>query len=106
MLFTFKSASIGNLIMHEKSGKEILALLGKNPEDQRGIITVDQLPSAILTLQAAVSADKAMMHQTTTQTNELEPSDNQTVSLSQRAVPFIEMLECALEDKEPVVWGV
>jgi hypothetical protein len=106
MLFTFKSASIGNLIMHEKSGKEMLVLLGKNPEDQRGIITVDQLSSAISTLQAAVSAEKAMMSQTAPQTNENKHSDNQTISLSQRAVPFIEMLERALGDKEPVIWGV
>jgi len=106
MLFTFKSASIGNLIMHEKSGKEILALLGKNPEDQRGIITVEQLPAAIATLQAAVGADKAEQPDTEAQASETEAADNLAVSLSQRAVPFIEMLERALKDNEPVVWGV
>jgi len=106
MLFTFKSASIGNLIMHEKSGKEILALLGKNPEDQRGIITVEQLPAAIAALQAAVGADKARQPGTDVQMSENEAADNQAVSLLQRAVPFIEMLERALKDNEPVVWGV
>lgn len=51
MLITFKSANNADLIMLEASGKEILALLGKNPEDTRGIITVEQLPEAISILQ-------------------------------------------------------
>ena len=35
MLVTLKSAASGDLIMFEKNGKEILALLGKDPEEAR-----------------------------------------------------------------------
>lgn len=106
MLFTFKSATNADLIMHEKSGKEILALLGKSPEDARGIITIEQLPAAISTLHTAIAADKARQPEPESSLSESAAGDEPPVSLSQRAVPFVEMLERALKDSEPVVWGV
>ena len=51
MLFTFKSPSGADLLMFDKNAREILSLLGKNPDDSRGIILVEQLPAAIATLQ-------------------------------------------------------
>lgn len=106
MLYTFKSATNADLIMHEKSGKELLALLGKNPEDPRGIITVEQLPGAIATLQNAVVADKARLLETAPSQSKNETDDEPPVSLAQRATPFIELLESAVKAGEPVIWGV
>lgn len=106
MLFTFKSATSADLIMHEKSGKEILALLGKNPEEARGIVTVEQLPVAISTLQTAMAVDKARQPAASTKQGNTEPDDDDPVSLSQRAAPFVELLERAVKTGEPVVWGV
>jgi hypothetical protein len=106
MLFTFQSATNGGLMMFEKNGKDILALLGKDPEDARGIITVEQLPAAISALQTALRADKARRPEKNSNASETEFADDQSVSQYRRAVPFIEMLERALKDREPVVWGV
>jgi len=106
MLYTFKSATNADLIMHEKSGKEILALLGKNTEDPRGIITVEQLPGAIATLQNAVVTDKARQLETAPSQSKNDTDDEQPVSLAQRATPFIELLEGAVKAGEPVIWGV
>ena len=106
MLFIFKSATNADLIMHEKSGKEILALLGKSPEDVRGIITVEQLPGAITTLQKTIVADKARPQETASSQNASEADGEPPVSLAQRATPFIKMLERAVKAGEPVVWGV
>ncbi len=106
MLFTFKSATNADLIMHEKSAKEILALLGKSPEDARGIITVEQLPGAIATLQKAVVADKAKPQEPASNASKTEADDERPVSLAQRAAPFVDMLERAANAGEPVVWGV
>jgi hypothetical protein len=106
MLFTFKSATNADLIMHEKSGKEILALLGKSPEDARGIITVEQLTAAIATLQTAMAVDKARPQETTASSSKNETDDEPPVSLAQRATPFIDMLERAVKAGEPVIWGV
>lgn len=106
MLFTFKSATNADLIMHEKSGKEILALLGKSPDDARGIITVEQLPEAIATLRKAIVADKATPRDTAASPSKNETDDEPPVSLAQRAAPFVDMLERAVKACEPVVWGV
>lgn len=107
MLFTFKSAPSADLIMHGNNGKEILALLGKCPDDARGIITVEQLPAAISTLQRAIEADKANMpEQDEAASSENAPDAEPQVCLAQRAVPFIEMLKRAEKAGEPVVWGV
>jgi len=106
MLFTFKSANNADLMMHETSAKEILALLGKSPEDARGIITVEQLPTAISTLQKAIAADKTRQPRQEPSRSESAGGDEPPVSLFQHAVPFVDMLERALKDGEPVVWGV
>lgn len=106
MLFTFKSAASADLIMHEMSGKKILAVLGKHPDDTRGIITVEQLPGAISTLQTAIAVDKAKVPETIPSQRNNEGDDELAVSLAQRALPFIEMLESAVKAGEPIVWGV
>lgn len=106
MLFIFKSATSANLIMHERNGKEILALLGKSPDDTRGIITAEQLPAAIAALREAVQADRAKPPAREAEAHASETDAEQPVSLSQRALPFIEMLERAAREGEPVVWGV
>lgn len=106
MLFTFKSATNADLIMHEKSGKEILALLGKSPEDARGIFTVEQLTAAIATLQTAMAADKAKPSETASSPSKNEMDDEPPVSLAQRAAPFVDMLERAVKAGQPVTWGV
>jgi len=106
MLFTFKSATNANLIMHEKSGKEILALLNKNTDETRGVITIEELPAAIVILQSAMAADKARQQETAANSSNSEAGDEPPVSLPQRAAPFIEMLERAVIAGKPVLWGV
>ncbi|MBS1138639.1 MAG: hypothetical protein H6R13_92 [Proteobacteria bacterium] len=106
MLVTFKSANNADLIMHEKSAREILALLGKSQDDARGIITVEQLPEAISTLQKSIVADKASPQKIAASPSKNETDDEPPVSLTQRATPFVEMLERAVKAGEPVVWGV
>ena len=106
MLFTFKSAACADLIMHEKNGKEILALLGKNPEETRGIITVEQLPVAIATLRNAIVTDRANLRMPDDDADSFDPASEQAVRLPQRALPFVDMLECAAKEGKAVVWGV
>lgn len=106
MLFIFKSATNGDLIMHEENGKEILALLGKVTEEARGIITVEQLPGAIVTLQKAIVAAKGRPQDTAPKQSNTGADDEPPIGLAQRAAPFIEMLERAVKAGEPVVWGV
>ena len=110
MLIIFKSPASGDVIMFEKNGKEMLSVLGKDPADAKGIITVDQLPGAITTLRGAIDADKA---HAAAPADEADADDDAEarpagggVSFFQRAVPLLELLERSLKDKVPVTWGV
>ncbi len=107
MLIIFKSPASGDVIMFEKNGKEMLTVLGKDPSDPKGIVTVEQLPAAITTLKAAIEADKAKKAEQPDDDKADEPkTPGGVVSFFQRAVPLLELLERSLKDKVPVTWGV
>jgi hypothetical protein len=88
--------------MFENNGKEMLTVLGKNPNDVKGIITVEQLPDAVTTLKAAIKADEAILREPT----DYEAEAGGSVHLFQRALPLLELLERSLTDKTPVTWGI
>jgi len=108
MLIIFKSPASGDVIMFEKNGKEMLSVLGKDPADAKGIVTVEQLPGAIAAVRAGIDADKTRLAESAPATE--EDSDAKPagggVSFFQRAVPLLELLERSLKDKVPVTWGV
>lgn len=106
MLVTFKSTASGDLFMFEKNGKELLTLLGKDPEAVHGVVTVNQLPAVITTLRAAIAADKARQASLAVDEKEEESGVDRKVCLFQRAVPLLEMLERSLAERQPVTWGV
>ena len=112
MLVTFKSAASADVIMFDGPAKELIAVLGKDPEDAKGIVTVEQLPQAIERLRAAIEADKVRQASRDAEREEQEAGEQgktgmaAPVGLAQRAWPLLDMLECALKDRVPVVWGV
>ncbi|MBX3684520.1 MAG: DUF1840 domain-containing protein [Rhodocyclaceae bacterium] len=107
MLIIFKSPASGDVIMFEKNGKEMLEIIGKDRNDAKGIVTVEQLPAAIGKLKAAVQEDKARQAEQDGANPDVDPRTGvQLISLAQRAVPLIELMEYSLRDKVPVTWGV
>ena len=54
MLYTFKSKATANLIMLQANGTRLLQIIGKDPAAQ-GIVLPDQMPAALLALEAAVA---------------------------------------------------
>lgn len=112
MLVTFKSAASADVIMFGDPAKELIAMLGKDPEDAKGIVTVEQLPQAIEKLRAAIEADKARRALRDAEREEQEAEEQgktgmaAPVGLAQRAWPLLDMLESALKEGVPVVWGV
>ena len=108
MLIIFKSPASGDVIMFEKNGKEMLSVLGKDPADAKGIVTVEQLPGAIAAVRAAIDADKTRLAESVPATEDdgdAKPAGG-GVSFFQRAVPLLDLLERSLKDKVPVTWGV
>jgi hypothetical protein len=113
MIVTFKSAACADVIYFGDVAKRMMELMGKDMSE-KGIVTVEQMPAAIARLKAAIAEDKAR-HKAHMQDDgdgevktEAAPdgSARPYVSLTQRAVPLLAMLEESLGEKKPVVWGV
>lgn len=104
MLLTFKSSASADVVTFEENAKQILSVIGNGLSAAQGTITVEQLPAAISKIKAAMASDKLTPQQQ--KSHEEEAESGQNVSFSQRALPFLELLESALEEEKPIVWGV
>jgi Domain of unknown function (DUF1840) len=107
MLYKFKSKAAGDLIMLEATGRKVLQAFGKEPGAQ-GIIEVTQMVQAIAALRQAVlceEADLKAAQDAAIAKGEVPPRAPE-VSLRQKAVPFIDMLQRCLKEEQPIVWGV
>ncbi len=97
MLYRFKSKNMGDVVMLEGCGRQVLGIIGKDPS-RTGIILLDQMPAAIKALEAAIALEDS------------GDIDNDTVAegvgLHQRAKPFVDMLRWNIADGHDVVWGV
>ena len=119
MLYKFKSRSTADLILLEPHGRRLLQIIGKAP-GAKGVGTGAQSRAAVAAVEAAVRDDGrrtataqeqakaqiAAAHAAGEDTDDaLAKDDSQTVSLRQRAAPFIEMLRRSLAGGHDVVWG-
>ena len=98
MIYKFKSAVTGDLIMLGPQGEHMLHLIGHAPAAQ-GIIEAAAMPAAIAALQAAIDADSQPAA-------DADGTAARPVGLRQRLWPVIEMLRRCQAAHEPVVWGV
>lgn len=107
MIYKFKSKADGDLIMLEPQGRRVLEIIGKDAGAQ-GIITAAQIPGAIRALEAAIAHEEAMKK--AAGADGAEPQDGQpstdSISLRQRAKPFVDMLRRCEAAQVDVVWGV
>lgn len=109
-IVTFKSAACADLIYFGDVARCLMELMGKEAA-AKGIVTVEQLPEAIARIEAAIEADQAEhLRQVRDEETETE-TDGQDgtrprVSLTQRALPLLALLEESLAERKPVVWGV
>lgn len=108
MPLTFKSQATGNLVMVQAHARALLHVLGKAAEGP-GILLPDDMPAALATLmalpdqqspQAAPPADEA-----DAQPPVEAPFPDEAVSLRKRAWPLIRMIEQAMHESKPIVWG-
>jgi thiamine pyrophosphate-dependent acetolactate synthase large subunit-like protein len=110
MLYKFKSKVTGDIIMLEPQGRQILTIWGRDAAslEQPGILLPADIPAALEALNAAVAQDEAKRTQAARAAQE-EPDNTaqpQGVSLRQRAVPLIDMLQRSLKEDKEIVWGV
>jgi Domain of unknown function (DUF1840) len=108
MIYEFKSKATGNLIMTQGVGDAVLQAMGKTIS-AKGIITVGEMPAAISALKAAVQIDKSRnVANVPAATSKQDDGNDQEpiITLSQRALPMLEMLHKALLGQQDIVWGV
>ena len=106
MIVTFQSQAAGDVIMFGEVAQQMMKIMGKDTT-AKGIVTLEQLPDAIARLQAAVAADKAQRGGAMRPQADAKEDGvaQEPISMAQRAVPLIELLERSLRKNKPVVWG-
>ncbi len=107
MLYKFKSKAAGDLIMLEPNGRRVLEIIGKDP-GPKGIIETQQMPAAVQALEAAIVKEEAEQQAVIDEAraNGEVPPTFAEVSLRQRALPFIDMLQRCQKAGADIVWGV
>lgn len=101
MLYKFKSAASGDLIMLAANGDELMRVLGRDPAPS-GIIEVEAMAEAINAIKAAVATAEAPVEKSDDDDLDKQPR----VGPRQRLWPMVSMLERSLAESVPVVWGV
>lgn len=106
MLITFKSKAAADVLMYQQHAEPILHLLGKLSE--RGVISADEMPDAILKLEAEIARQKSMHVAKPDTEDEYVSHDQamQSVGFSVRAFPLLEMMRAAKRDQSLIMWGV
>jgi hypothetical protein len=94
-------------MMFDKVAQRMMEIMGKEVA-ARGVVTVEQMPECIARLKAAIAEDRARA-QPRDEEADAEAGRtgvNAPVSLAQRALPLVELLERSLRAEKPVLWGV
>ena len=87
--------------------QKIFDIIGKPLED-KGVFLLEQIPTAIAKLEAAIAQDLELRKASANDENETssEKALAKSDRLGQRAFPFINLLKEALANNEMVIWGV
>lgn len=106
MLITFKSKAAADVLMYQQHAEPILHLLGKLSE--RGVISADEMPDAILKLEAEIARQKSTHVAKPAIEDEHVSHDQsmQSVGFAVRAFPLLEMMRAAKRDHSLIMWGV
>lgn len=115
MLVTFKSQATDDLVMLGQHAEALLKLLGKTATAP-GTLTVADMPAALQRLhELHDTRDAVPPHPPSApQGEDDEPVSeappplfiDEPVSLRQRAAPLVRMIEQAMAEGKPIVWGV
>jgi hypothetical protein len=115
MAYTFQSRATADLIMLKAPAEHILKLLDK-PLGEPGIVTLEQIPQVLDLLARAVADDEARRQALQEEIkNSSDEASTQAaaasaelgaVSLRQRIVPLVDMLQRSAAEGKPVTWKV
>lgn len=109
-MYRFKSRATSDLLMHEAVGKQLLSLLGKDPEGA-GVIVWQDMANARRVLMEAAQAEAQAQDAAPEEADANEDAweaaqQGQGIRLAQRIVPFLEALKRCEAAQVDLVWGV
>lgn len=110
MLYIFKSRDCADIIMLEPNGRRLLEIIGKEPA-AKGIITPQQMPSAVLAMRQAIDAEEQAFRDARRPGIQVPSQDTDSasapgVTLKQRLLPMIEMMGRCAKAQRDITWGV
>ncbi len=101
MLITFKTRAYADVTMFGEVALKLIKLMGRR-ETVPSAIESEDIPQALKMLRAGIAADDAAAKE-----DEAEDNDDETeelVSVHNRALPLIELLQTAHKENVPVMW--
>ena len=108
MLYKFKSKVTSDVIMLEPNGRQILQIWGKweDGAPAKGILLPEDMPAAKAALEAAIAQEEAQRAQAALEA-QARGEDTQVagISLRQRAMPLLDMMQRSLKAQKEIVWG-
>lgn len=114
MLYKFKSRAAPDLIMLEADGRRVLTLMTGAP-DAKGILPWARMPEALQRLEQAVRAEEEarkilqeryQQGQASEEEMAQAERERESVRLSQRVQPIMQMLKRCMAEEADLVWGV
>ena len=100
MLVTFSSPAYANITMFGDVALHLLKLMGRS-NAVPGALLAEDIPAALQQLEIAVKADR---HSPEPEQSTVDMDEETAVSLSQRALPLIELLKASAEEECNVMW--
>lgn len=101
MLVTFRTKYYPNITMFGDVAKSLLKAMGQSG-NVPGAIQPEDIPQALHKLKESLLAAETCQEAGKEVPD--EDADEQPVTLDQRAIPLIELLESAIREQEHVVW--
>ncbi len=109
MIYEFKSRATGTVVTTQAVAERILQIIGKSTPS-KGVILPEQMPAAIDALKRAIDTEAQSGSNPRSVDGAHDELDNEpsepSVSLAQRAFPFLEMLREAYAARKEITWGV
>jgi hypothetical protein len=110
MLYRFKSHATAELTLLQPAAEQLLRIVGKAPAAQ-GLIRPEEVLPAIAALEQAIATEGRSHATASSQDTHLAPhvqlelEVEPSITLAQRASPFIQMLREAAAENVPVTWA-
>ncbi len=116
-IVTFRSQAAGEVFMFRETAEKIFKLIGK-PLGVQGVLTPEEFDSAVAKINAEIEREKELIREYRAQEDlefkegpkdpyeDDEPRKEPPVFFTQRAIPFLEMIEYARKADEPIFWGI